>query len=166
MYSSVHTATALPICSAGSSGSPIVHSRKYSLVSSGASSVWSIGHCLISGSGYACRYQAASRFVTGIFPNRSLYPRERSYKSTDRISTGLWIEKYKTDLISHRETMSEEASHAKVIDGKIVAVFKELEQVKVDTQAFNMPYASEQAAIPARIEKAQDELRKAQLQSE
>ncbi|KAJ1661432.1 Pre-mRNA-splicing factor cef1 [Coemansia sp. RSA 1646] len=62
--------------------------------------------------------------------------------------------------------MSEEASHAKVIDGKIVAVFKELEQVKVDTQAFNMLYVSEQAAIPARIEKTQDELRKAQLQSE
>ncbi|KAJ2210623.1 hypothetical protein EV179_006119, partial [Coemansia sp. RSA 487] len=67
--------------------------------------------------------------------------------------------------------MAEEASRAKVLDGKIVAAFKEFDQVKVYRQAFNMLYASEQAAIPARIEKAQNELRKvetceAQLQAE
>ncbi|KAJ1663022.1 hypothetical protein IW140_005429, partial [Coemansia sp. RSA 1813] len=54
--------------------------------------------------------------------------------------------------------MAEEASRTKVLDGKIVVSFKELEQVKVDMQAFNMLYASEQAAIPAGIEKAQNEL--------
>ncbi|KAJ1768693.1 Pre-mRNA-splicing factor cef1 [Coemansia sp. RSA 1813] len=121
--------------------------------------------------------------------NNIWLPQERSYQPTDQISTDMWIEKYKTELTRRRETMAEEASRAtkverklgvilggyqaraKVLDDKIVVAFKEFEQVKVDTQAFNMLYASEQAAIPARIEKAQEELRKvetreAQLQSE
>ncbi|KAJ2391439.1 Pre-mRNA-splicing factor cef1 [Coemansia sp. RSA 2559] len=116
-------------------------------------------------------------------------PKERAYHPTDQISAEMWIDKYKTELAHRREFMSEEASRAtkierklgvvlggyqarsKVLDGKIAAAFKEFEQVKVDTQAFRMLYTSEQAAIPARIEKAQDELRKVEtrethLQSE
>ncbi|KAJ2209401.1 hypothetical protein EV179_006588, partial [Coemansia sp. RSA 487] len=71
----------------------------------------------------------ASRFVTGVFPSRSLYPRELSYQPTDQICTELRIEKYKAELTPHREAVTEEASRAKVLDDKIVAAFKELEQV-------------------------------------
>ncbi|KAJ2549426.1 Pre-mRNA-splicing factor cef1 [Coemansia sp. RSA 1933] len=108
-------------------------------------------------------------------------PQQRCYQAVDQISPEAWIEKYKSELTSRREIMSEEASRAtkverklgvilggyqarsKVLDDKIAAAFKEFEQVRVDTQAFNALYTTEQASIPARVERAQDELRKVEL---
>ncbi|KAJ2520762.1 Pre-mRNA-splicing factor cef1 [Coemansia sp. RSA 1939] len=105
-------------------------------------------------------------------------PQERTYKPADQISAESLIEKYKSELARRREVMTEEAmraskterklgvtlggyqTRAKMLSENIATAFKEFEQAKIDTHAFNMLYVAEQAAIPARIEKAQDELRK------
>ncbi|KAJ2339269.1 Pre-mRNA-splicing factor cef1, partial [Coemansia sp. RSA 2673] len=62
-------------------------------------------------------------------------------------------------------------ARSKTLDGKIAEAFKAFEQAKLDSEAFGALYTAEQAIIPARIEKAQAELRKvetreSQLQAE
>ncbi|KAJ2014675.1 Pre-mRNA-splicing factor cef1 [Coemansia sp. S16] len=116
-------------------------------------------------------------------------PQAKRFVDTDKVSNAEWIEKHRLDLASRRELMAEEAARAtkiekklgvtlggyqarsKTLDGKIAEAFKAFEQAKLDSEAFGALYAAEQAIIPARIEKAQAELRKvetreSQLQAE
>ncbi|KAJ2835132.1 Pre-mRNA-splicing factor cef1 [Coemansia furcata] len=116
-------------------------------------------------------------------------PQTKQYVATEKVSNAEWIEKHRSDLASHRELMAEEAARAtkiekklgvtlggyqarsKAPDGKISEAYKAFEQAKLDSEAFGALYAAEQAIIPARIEKAQSELRKvetreSQLQGE
>ncbi|KAJ2513796.1 CDC5 cell division cycle 5-like protein [Coemansia sp. RSA 1937] len=116
-------------------------------------------------------------------------PQTRQYVSGDKVSEKDWVEKHRLDLAKRRERMVEDAARAakierklgvtlggyqsrsKVLNEKIEAAYKEFEQAKLDTGAFGSLYASEQATIPARIERAEEELRKveaheSQLQQE
>ncbi|KAJ1670031.1 Pre-mRNA-splicing factor cef1, partial [Coemansia sp. RSA 2052] len=111
------------------------------------------------------------------------------FVATETVSDAEWVEKHRLDLASRREMMAEEATRAakiekklgvtlggyqarsKTLDGKIADAYKAFEQAKLDTEAFGALYEAEQAIIPARIEKAQAELRKvetreSQLQGE
>ncbi|KAJ1816547.1 Pre-mRNA-splicing factor cef1 [Coemansia sp. RSA 2675] len=116
-------------------------------------------------------------------------PQAKRFVATDRVSDAEWIEKHRLDLASRRELMAEEAARAgkiekklgvtlggyqarsKALDSKIAEAYKAFEQARLDSEAFGALYAAEQAIIPARIEKAQAELRKvetreSQLQGE
>ncbi|KAJ2500935.1 Pre-mRNA-splicing factor cef1 [Coemansia sp. RSA 1972] len=116
-------------------------------------------------------------------------PQTRQYVSSDKVSEKDWIEKHRLDLAKRREQMVEDAvraakierklgvtlggyqSRSKVLNEKIEAAYKEFEQAKLDTGAFSSLYASEQATVPARIERAEEELskveaRETQLQQE
>ncbi|KAI9501978.1 pre-mRNA splicing factor component-domain-containing protein [Coemansia spiralis] len=116
-------------------------------------------------------------------------PQERAYYPADKLSMENRIEGYKADFTRRREIVVEGAeraiklerklevtlggyqARAKMLGDKIAAAFKDFEQARIDTQAFSMLYAMEQAIIPSRIEKAEDGLRKveareSQLQSE
>ncbi|KAJ1828256.1 Pre-mRNA-splicing factor cef1, partial [Coemansia sp. RSA 2599] len=50
-------------------------------------------------------------------------------------------------------------ARSRMLDEKILAAYREYEQAELETRAFSALYAGEQAIIPARIEKAQEELR-------
>ncbi|KAJ2337550.1 Pre-mRNA-splicing factor cef1 [Coemansia sp. RSA 2681] len=116
-------------------------------------------------------------------------PQAKRFVATETVSNAEWVEKHRLDLASCREMMAEEATRAakiekklgvtlggyqarsKALDGKIADAYKAFEQAKLDTEAFGALYEAEQAIIPARIEKAQAELRKvetreSQLQGE
>ncbi|KAJ2840188.1 Pre-mRNA-splicing factor cef1 [Coemansia sp. 'formosensis'] len=116
-------------------------------------------------------------------------PQTERIVTTEKVSNAEWIEKHLLDLASRRELLTEEAARAtkiekklgvtlggyqtrsKALDGKIAEAYKAFEQAKLDAEAFGALYAAEQAIIPARIEKAQSELRKvetreSQLQGE
>ncbi|KAJ2860727.1 Pre-mRNA-splicing factor cef1 [Coemansia aciculifera] len=116
-------------------------------------------------------------------------PQTKRFVETDKVSNAEWIEKHRLDLVGRRELMAEEAARAtkiekklgvtlggyqarsKTLDSKIAEAYKAFEQAKLDSEAFGALYAAEQAIIPARIEKAQTELRKvetreSQLQAE
>ncbi|KAJ1771430.1 hypothetical protein EV179_003550 [Coemansia sp. RSA 487] len=121
----------------------------------------------------AASYGMLSRTTTPGCPKSA--PTNRQIRSARKCGS-----KNKTEPTCRREIMAERASraikverklsvilggyqaHSKVPDSKLVAAFKKFEQVEIDTQAFNMLYASEQTAILVRIEKAQDELCKAE----
>ncbi|KAJ2703049.1 Pre-mRNA-splicing factor cef1 [Coemansia sp. IMI 203386] len=102
---------------------------------------------------------------------------ESRYVRADEVTGEQLVGKYKTELGARRELMTQEAAKAakiekklavtlggyqarsKMFNDKISAAYKEYEQTDLDTRAFAALYASEQAIIPARIQKAQDELR-------
>ncbi|KAJ2464791.1 Pre-mRNA-splicing factor cef1, partial [Coemansia sp. RSA 2322] len=104
-------------------------------------------------------------------------PQTKRFAATDAISNAEWIEKYRLDLAGRRAKMAEEAARAtkaekrlavtlggyqarsKTLDGKIAESYKAFEQARLDTEAFGALYAVEKAIIPARIEKAETELR-------
>lgn len=116
-------------------------------------------------------------------------PQNKSYARKEDVSEQELVEKYKMELAQRRDLMAAEAARAakiekklsvtlggyqgraKTLSEKINKAYKEFEQAKLDTEAFGMLYAAEQAAIPARIEKIQTELlavetRERNLQSE
>ncbi|KAI8321154.1 hypothetical protein GQ54DRAFT_298178 [Martensiomyces pterosporus] len=104
-------------------------------------------------------------------------PQAKRFVSAQSVSSGDWIEKHRLDLSHRRELMAAEAARAtkverklgvvlggyqtrsRLLDDKIASAYKEFEQTKLDTEAFGGLYASEQAIIPARIQKAEEELR-------
>ncbi|KAJ1964157.1 Pre-mRNA-splicing factor cef1 [Dipsacomyces acuminosporus] len=121
--------------------------------------------------------------------NETWLPQTKDYVSTQSLSPDDWITKHRLDLSHRRELMAAEAARAtkierklgvtlggyqarsKLLSEKIAAAFKEFEQTKLDAEAFASLHASEQAAIPARVESAQEELRlvearESRLQSE
>ncbi|KAJ2384649.1 Pre-mRNA-splicing factor cef1, partial [Coemansia sp. RSA 2603] len=99
------------------------------------------------------------------------------FQPTSSVTPVQFIAKYRMELDARRELMAQEAGRAtkvekklsvvlggyqargKLLSEKIAKAYGDFEQAKLDTQAFSALYASEQAAIPARIEKAQGELR-------
>ncbi|ORX70574.1 hypothetical protein DL89DRAFT_266772, partial [Linderina pennispora] len=105
-------------------------------------------------------------------------PAANKYVATSEISNGEWIEKYSVELAQHRELMAAEAARAtkaerklgitlggyqaraKALTDKIITAHKDFEQAKLDSEAFASLYTAEQAAIPARIEKAEEELKR------
>ncbi|KAJ2748763.1 Pre-mRNA-splicing factor cef1 [Coemansia pectinata] len=109
---------------------------------------------------------------------RGLYQQLVEPTETDKVSNAEWIEKHQLDLVSRRELMAEEATRAtkiekklgvtlggyqarsKTLDSKIAEAYKAFEQAKLNSEAFGTLYTAEQVIIPARIEKAQAELRK------
>ncbi|KAJ2804600.1 Pre-mRNA-splicing factor cef1 [Coemansia guatemalensis] len=116
-------------------------------------------------------------------------PQRQKYVATENVTEEDWIGKHRLDLERRRELMAEQATRAtkverklgvalggyqarsKALCEKIQAAYKKLEQTKLDTMAFADLHASEKATIPARIEKAEDELskveaRESQLQEE
>ncbi|KAJ1937386.1 Pre-mRNA-splicing factor cef1, partial [Linderina pennispora] len=107
-------------------------------------------------------------------------PAANKYVATSEISNGEWIEKYSVELAQHRKLMATEAARAtkaerklgitlggyqaraKALTDKIITAHKDFEQAKLDSEAFASLYTAEQAAIPARIEKAEEELKRVQ----
>ncbi|KAJ1820160.1 Pre-mRNA-splicing factor cef1 [Coemansia sp. RSA 2598] len=102
---------------------------------------------------------------------------ESRYVRADEVSSDQLVGKYKAELDARRELMADEAARAakiekklavtlggyqarsRMLDEKILAAYREYEQAELETRAFSALYAGEQAIIPARIEKAQEELR-------
>ncbi|KAJ1735209.1 Pre-mRNA-splicing factor cef1 [Coemansia biformis] len=116
-------------------------------------------------------------------------PQAQAYVPTREVGAEDWIEKHRRELAARRKVMAEEAARAtkierklgvtlggyqarsKALGDKIHAAYKEYEQARLDMEAFGRLYTSEQATIPARLEKAEAEARKAEareslLQSE
>ncbi|KAJ2777593.1 Pre-mRNA-splicing factor cef1 [Coemansia javaensis] len=116
-------------------------------------------------------------------------PQAQAYAPTHTVGAADWIEKHRRDLASRREAVAEEAARAakterklgvalggyqaraKALGDKIRAAHQEYEQARLDADAFARLHTLEQAAIPARIEKAEAETRavearEAQLQAE
>ncbi|KAJ2718413.1 Pre-mRNA-splicing factor cef1 [Coemansia sp. Benny D115] len=94
----------------------------------------------------------------------------------DSVSAEELVQMYREQLEARRLLMAEEAARAAKMEGKLAVTlggyqkrsdmlseqidkaFREYEQAKMDTDAFANLHAQEQAIIPARIEKARDEL--------
>ncbi|KAJ2787532.1 Pre-mRNA-splicing factor cef1 [Coemansia interrupta] len=105
---------------------------------------------------------------------------ELRFVPTSSVTAEQYIAKYRMELDARRELMAQEAgkaaksekklgvvlggyqARAKMLSEKIAQAYKDFEQTRLDTHAFATLYASEQAIIPSRIEKAKDELRMAE----
>ncbi|KAJ2359452.1 Pre-mRNA-splicing factor cef1 [Coemansia erecta] len=108
-------------------------------------------------------------------------PQSQKYTDADKVSERDWIEKHRHELIKRRERMTKDAARAtkierklgvtlggyqarsKTLGEKLQTAYKEFEQAKLDVNAFRSLYTAEQATIPARIERAEAELRSVEM---
>ncbi|KAJ2711959.1 Pre-mRNA-splicing factor cef1 [Coemansia spiralis] len=104
-------------------------------------------------------------------------PQAQAYRPVHEVGAADWIEKHRRDLAARREVMGAEAARAakierklgvtlggyqarsKALCDKIQAAYKAYEQAHLDAEAFARLHVLEQAAIPARLEKAEAEVR-------
>ncbi|KAJ2161745.1 Pre-mRNA-splicing factor cef1 [Coemansia sp. RSA 552] len=111
-------------------------------------------------------------------------PHTSRYVAASSVGDSDWIEKHRHDLTQRRERMTHEAARAskierklgvalggyqareKALGEKINAAYKGYEQASLDAGAFARLHASEQAAIPARIDRAESELRRVEIRED